>query len=93
VGVADGDVLVGVAMVSRPVARLLDDGHTLKVVPVATDSSANTGSKLYAACWAAAKALGYRRLVTYTQAGVLSRTAGCCSQWGWRSICRQPAPA
>ena len=66
VGVADGDVLVGVAIVGRPVARLLDDGHTLEVVRVATDASANACSKLYAACWAAAKALGYRRLVTYT---------------------------
>src|SRR5262249_56200616 len=69
VGVANGDVLVGVAMVGRPVARRLDDGHTLEVVRVASDSSANACSKLYAACWAAAKALGYRRLVTYTQAG------------------------
>ena len=41
IGVADGDVLVGVAIVGRPVARLLDDGHTLDVVRVATDGTAN----------------------------------------------------
>jgi hypothetical protein len=74
VGVADQrDVLVGVAVVGRPVARHLDDGLTLEVTRVATDGSANACSALYAAAWNAAKALGYRRLVTYTQQGVLSR--------------------
>ena len=80
-GVADAEVLVGVAIVGRPVARLLDDGLTLEVTRVATDSSRNACSLLYAAAWQAAKALGYRRLITYTQDGVLSRTSGCCSQW------------
>jgi len=74
IGVADErDVLVGVAVVGRPVARHLDDGLTLEVTRVATDGTANACSLLYAAAWQAAKALGYRRLVTYTQEGVLSR--------------------
>lgn len=68
-GVADGEILVGVAVVGRPVARMLDDGQTLEVTRVAVaDATPNACSLLYAAAWRAAKALGYRRLVTYTQA-------------------------
>ena len=41
IGVADdADVLVGVAMVGRPVARLLDDGHTLEVTRCAPTAPA-----------------------------------------------------
>jgi hypothetical protein len=67
IGVADVDVLVGVATVGRPVTRHLDDGLTLEVTRVATDGHRNACSLLYAAAWQAAKALGYRRLITYTQ--------------------------
>jgi hypothetical protein len=69
VGVADGDRLVGVAMVGRPVARHLDDGRTLEVLRCCSDGTArNVASKLYSACWRAARALGYQRLITYTLA-------------------------
>jgi hypothetical protein len=69
VGVAADGVLVGVAMVGRPVARHFDDGFTLEVNRTATDGTPNVNSMLYGAAWRAAKALGYRRLVTYTQEG------------------------
>ena len=88
IGVADDrDVLVGVAVIGRPVARLLDDGHTLEVTRVATDGSRNACSKLYAAAWTAAKALGYRRLITYTaddEPGSSLRAAG------WRVVAQRP---
>jgi hypothetical protein len=80
VGLADeAGVLRGVAIVGRPVARSFDDGSTLEVTRLATDGTPNAGSMLYAACWRAAAALGYRRLVTYTQAdesGASLRAAG-----------------
>lgn len=79
IGVADGTTLVGVAIVGRPVARHLDNGATLEVIRTATDGTPNVNSMLYGACWRAAKALGYRRLVTYTQAeesGSSLRAAG-----------------
>jgi hypothetical protein len=47
----------------------LDDGLSIEVVRVATDGTANACSMLYGACWRAARALGYRRAVTYTQDG------------------------
>src|SRR5208282_299435 len=52
----------GVAIVGRPVARMLQDGETLEVVRVATDGFKNACSALYAASWRAARAMGYRRL-------------------------------
>lgn len=67
--VDDGGVLVGVAIVGRPVARMLDDGYTAEVTRTCTDGTANANSQLYGACWRASKGMGYRRLVTYTQFG------------------------
>jgi hypothetical protein len=71
VGVAADGVLVGVAIVGRPVSRVLaaDEISTLEVTRSATDGTRNANSILYGAAWRAASALGYRRLVTYTQEG------------------------
>lgn len=69
IGVIDDDgVLRGVAMVGRPVARAFDDGLTVEVNRTCTDGFPNANSALYGAAWRAAQAMGYRRLVTYTQA-------------------------
>jgi hypothetical protein len=69
VGVARDGVLVGVATAGRPVARMLNDGHTIEITRVATDGTPNACSMLYGACWRAARAMGYRRAVTYIQDG------------------------
>jgi hypothetical protein len=66
VAVSDGLKVVGVVMVGRPVARGLDDGLTLEVTRCCTDGTKNAASMLYGAAWRAARALGYRRLITYT---------------------------
>jgi hypothetical protein len=68
VGVSDGAALVGVAIVGRPVARMLDDGQTLEVTRccVLDDAPRNACSFLYGRCWQAARALGWRKMVTYT---------------------------
>jgi hypothetical protein len=69
-GVAKGTVLVGVAIVGRPVSRVIQaDGDTLEVIRSATDGTPNANSALYGAAWRATKALGYSRLITYTQEG------------------------
>lgn len=82
------DVLRGVAMVGRPVARHLDDGMTLEVNRTATDGTPNANSALYGAAWRAAKALGYRRLVTTTQDG---ETGASLRGAGWRLVAQRPA--
>lgn len=68
IGVSDGEKIVGVITVGRPVARLLDDGWTAEVTRCCTDGTHNACSILYAAAWRAARAIGYRRLITYTLA-------------------------
>lgn len=67
VAVNDGSRVVGVATVGHPVAPSQDDGWTLEVTRCCTDGSVkNAASMLYATCWRAARAMGYRRLITYT---------------------------
>ena len=50
----DGEKIVGVAIVGRPVSRYLDDGWTLEVNRLCTDGTKNACSMLYAAAWRAA---------------------------------------
>jgi hypothetical protein len=66
--VADDNGLIhGVAIISIPTARMLDDGYTAEVLRTCTDGTQNVNSMLYGAAWKVVKSLGYRRLVTYTQ--------------------------
>lgn len=79
VSVRTDALLVGVAMAGRPVSRVMDDQFTLEVTRVCTDGTKNTCSMLYAACRRAAKALGYRRIITYilaTEPGTSLKAAG-----------------
>jgi hypothetical protein len=72
-------VVRGVAVVSRPTSRHLDDGLTLEVVRVATDGCPNACSCLYGACRRAAFALGYRKVITFvldSEPGTTLRAAG-----------------
>ena len=66
VAVNDGDKVVGVVTVGRPVSRHLDNGWTLEVTRCCTDGTKNAPSMLYGTAWRAARALGYKRLITYT---------------------------
>lgn len=63
----DGDRLCGVCMVGRPVSRFLDDGLTLEINRCCTDGTKNACTILYGAATRAAKALGYKRIFTYTR--------------------------
>lgn len=79
VGAALAGALVGVAIVGRPVARRLADDYTAEVTRLCADGTRNACSLLYAAAWRAARAMGYRRLVTYilaTEGGASLRAAG-----------------
>lgn len=66
IGCSDGEKIVAVAIVGRPVSRYLDNGFTLEVNRLCTDGTPNACSMLYSAAWRAAKAMGYRRIITYT---------------------------
>lgn len=87
IGLSNGEEIVGVAIVGRPVSRHLDDGWTLEVNRLCTDGTKNACSMLYAAAWRAARAMGYKRIVTYildTESGTSLRAAGwkCVGQAG-----------
>lgn len=78
-GVELAGALVGVAIVGRPKSRHLDDGKTAEVTRLCTTGARNACSLLYAACWRAARAIGYQRLITYilaTEPGISLRAAG-----------------
>jgi hypothetical protein len=84
VAVNDGHEVVGVAIVGRPVSRHFDNGWTLEVTRLCVrEGYPNAASKLWAAAWRAAKALGYQRMVSYTlpdESGASLRAAG------WREV-------
>jgi hypothetical protein len=73
----------GVAIVGRPSARLLDDGMTLEITRVATDGYKNACSMLYASAWKAARAIGYRRLMSYT---LMTEPGSSLKALGWRHV-------
>jgi hypothetical protein len=86
-GAMHGETLVGVSIIGRPVARRLDNGWTLEVNRLCTDGTRNACSFLYGASWRATRALGYRRLITYTlpeEGGASLRAAG------WRLVGETP---
>ncbi len=71
--------LAGVVIAGRPVSRHLDDGLTLEVTRLCTTGERNACSMLYSAAARAAKAMGYRKIVTYTldaEDGTSVRAAG-----------------
>jgi hypothetical protein len=86
IGCAIGDDIIGVVIVGRPVARLNDDAWTAEVTRLAVfEGQPNACSMLYAAAWRACRAMGWRRLITYTlvtEPGTSLRAAG------WREIGR-----
>lgn len=64
--VDENSQLHGVAVCGRPVSRRLDDGLTLEINRVCTDGAKNACSMLYGACCRIAKAMGYKKVITYT---------------------------
>ena len=72
--------MVGVVIVGRPVSRFLDDGYTLEVNRLCTLGVKNACSILYAAAARAARAMGYRKIITYI---LQSESGGSLKAAGW----------
>lgn len=83
VAVNDGAQVVGVVTVGRPVARHYDNGYTLEVTRCCTDGTKNAASMLYGAAWRAARALGYKRLITYVLQSEIGTSVKAA---GWRVV-------
>lgn len=89
VGAAVGADVVAVAIVGNPVSASLMDGWTAEVLRVCTDIAAaprGTCSMLYAACWRAWRAIGGRRLVTYTLTTESGSSLKGLKELGWRQV-------
>lgn len=81
IGASDGEQLVGVAIVGRPLARLLNDAYTAEVLRACAVDAAPKGTCLflYGRCWRIWQQMGGRRMVTYTlttDSGASLRGAG-----------------
>lgn len=82
----NGDTLVAVATVGRPVARMIDGTTTVEVTRLCTDPTLdpalvwNASSMLYAAAAREAKERGYRKAITYT---LESESGGSLKASGW----------
>lgn len=83
IAVNDGSIIRGVVTVGRPVARMNQDGYTAEVTRCCTDRTPHAASKLYAAAWRACRAMGYKRLLTYTLA---SESGTSLKAAGWRVV-------
>lgn len=93
----DGEKIVGVAIVGRPSARMLQDGWTCELTRMATDGTHNACSFLYARAWRVAQMMGYRRMFTYTlpeEGGASLRAVGwkCAGAAGGGSWSRDSRP-
>lgn len=79
VGVSDGDRLACVAILSRPVSRVLQAQGCAEITRVASDGTPHASSMAIGAISRAGIALGYRRLVSSIllgEAGTSYRAAG-----------------
>ncbi len=67
IGLTSGSELIGVVVAGQPIARSNCDGYTAEITRCCVlDNQQNANSRLYAAAIRAARAMGYRRVITYT---------------------------
>ena len=79
VALVTDEEVVAVGIAARPISRLLQDGRTVEISRCCTLGHHNAASMVYGALCRAAKALGYKRAITYTvegESGVSPRAAG-----------------
>ncbi len=82
--VHDGEV-IGVAIVGNPLSASLMDEWTAEVLRVCVIDNPPKGacSMLYGACWRAWKAMGGRRMVTYT---LIAESGASLRGAGWKVV-------
>jgi len=76
---------VGAVIVGRPVAQALDDGLTFEVVRLVTNRHPNAATRLLGASWRAARAMGVRRMVSYTR---IDEAGTCYHAAGWVRVAK-----
>lgn len=82
IGLFWGEQLCGIAITGRPSGRHLDDGLTAEVQRLCVKSGVKNGcSMLYSACSKVAKAMGYRKIITFI---LMSETGISLKASGWK---------
>ena len=61
----DGNEIIGVIQVGRPLSRVLDDGKTLEVLRLCSNGDKNVCSFLYSRAARIAREMGYTKIITY----------------------------
>lgn len=87
ISAVNGDAVVGVVIVGRPVSRVRDDGLTLEVTRLCTDGARNACSFLYGAAARAAFRVG---LPADRHVHPRDRTGHIALGAGWRLIGETP---
>ena len=85
IGASENGELIGVSIVGNPISATFMDGFTAEVLRTCTrpDAPRNVNSFLYGASWRVWRAMGGRKLITYTlrtESGESLRGAG------WRVV-------
>lgn len=89
VGVETDGELVGVGIVGNPLSATFMDGYTAEVLRVCVrDGIRNACSMIYSACWRAWRAMGGKRLITYTLA---TESGSSLRGAGWRIVAQLAA--
>ena len=79
IAASDGDTILGVIQVGRPVSRILDNGKTLEVLRLCTTGEKNVCSFLYSRAARIAKEMGYEKIITYileSESGISLKSSG-----------------
>ena len=79
IAASDGNEILVVIQVGRPVSRVLDDGRTLEVLRLCTNGDKNVCSFLYSRASRIAKEMGYSKIITYileTEKGTSLKASG-----------------
>lgn len=85
IGLEANGELVGVAIVGNPLSATFMDGWTAEVLRTCVNDKAEKGacSMLYSACWRAWRAMGGKRIITYT---LKSESGSSLRGAGWKVI-------
>ncbi len=100
IGLTENGRLVGAVVLAQPIARKQCDGYTAEITRCCVlPGIKNANSRLYAAALRAARAMGYRRVLTYTlpsESGASLRAVGFVldgmtryNKNGWNSPSRE----
>jgi hypothetical protein len=80
IGLEEEGRLIGVVTAGQPIARANDDGYTLEITRCCVlEGKRNANSRLYGVALRVARAMGYRKVITYTlpeESGASLRAVG-----------------